>query len=123
MTTTTTRRQFDFERLDVYHVCMRFYDLARAIIRELPSGYAEERDQLKRAALSIILNLCEGVGEFSPGEKAKFYRIALRSATECAAVIKIFEHDFGQKAEFDEAVDHLLRIVAMLTGLSKRTDP
>ncbi|HUP87903.1 MAG TPA: four helix bundle protein, partial [Longimicrobiales bacterium] len=107
------RRQFDFERLDLYHVCLHFYDLARSIIRALPNGYAEERDQLKRAALSIFLNFCEGAGEFSPGEKARFYRMALRSGTECAAIIRILEHDLGQKSEFNEAIEDLLRIVAM----------
>jgi hypothetical protein len=31
---------FEFERLDVYHVSLEFYDLAREIIRELLKGYA-----------------------------------------------------------------------------------
>jgi four helix bundle protein len=33
------------------------------------------------------LNLAEGAGELNPSEKALFYRMALRSATECAAII------------------------------------
>ena len=33
------------------------------------------------------MNLAEGAGELSPSEKARFYRMALRSATECAAII------------------------------------
>ena len=110
------RTVFEFERLDVYHVSVEFYDLARKIIRELPKGYAEERDQLKRAALSIMLNTCEGAGEFSPAEKARFFRMALRSATESAALIKLFEHDLGER----EAVTLLLRLVAMLTALVTR---
>jgi len=34
-----------------------------------------------------VLNIAEGAGEFSPSEKARFYRMALRSGTECAAIV------------------------------------
>jgi four helix bundle protein len=35
------------------------------------------------------LNIAEGAGEFSPSEKARFYRMARRSATECAAILHV----------------------------------
>ena len=115
-----SRRQFEFERLDAYHVAVEFYYLARDIADELPKGYAEERDQLKRAALSILLNLCEGAGEFSSAEKARFYRMALRSVTECAALLKLFEHDMGSTQQITTGIELLLKLAAMLTGLANR---
>ncbi|HKJ92261.1 MAG TPA: four helix bundle protein, partial [Longimicrobiales bacterium] len=44
------------------------------------------KDHLRTAALSIGLYIAEGAGEFRPREKARFYRMALRSAHECRAV-------------------------------------
>jgi hypothetical protein len=48
----------DFERLDVYRVALEFQALASSI--QLPHGRRELRDQLDRAALSIVLNTAEG---------------------------------------------------------------
>ena len=78
---------FDHERLEVYQEAIRFLVTADTLAEQLPPGRAYLADQLHRAALSIVLNLAEGAGEFSPSEKARFYRMALRSATECAAII------------------------------------
>jgi len=60
---------------------------ADEIALKLPKGRAYLADQLHRAALSVVLNIGEGAGEFSKKEKARFYRMALRSGTECAAVL------------------------------------
>jgi len=46
-------------------------------------------DQLQRAATFIPLNIAEGAGEYSGAEKNRFYRIAKRSATDCAGILDI----------------------------------
>ena len=76
------------------HDQLQAYQLAREAVREiekvialLPRGCADAIDQLRRASLSVCLNLAEGCGEFAPAEKARFYRMAKRSAGECAAVL------------------------------------
>lgn len=110
--------RFDHEQLDVYAAAMDFVALAYEIIDALPAGQGELADQLRRASISIVLNIAEGAGEFSKAEKARFYRIARRSATECAAVIEI-----GRRLEFvgpdpaGSARELLLRVVSMLTNL------
>ena len=45
------------------------------------------RSQFLRAALSIKLNIAEGASEWRRLEKARFYRIARRSAGEHAAIL------------------------------------
>src|SRR6187402_2810918 len=75
---------FDHERLDVYQRALEFLDQCDTILEQLPSGRAHLKDQLDRAATSVVLNVAEGAGEFSPDEKRRFYRIARRSATERA---------------------------------------
>jgi four helix bundle protein len=110
------RMRFDHEQLDVYKVAMDFVALAHEVIRALPTGHGELADQLRRASISIVLNIAEGAGEYSKAEKARIYRIARRSATECAAVLEIgsrFEVVSMQHA--GSARDLLLRVVSMLT--------
>jgi four helix bundle protein len=77
----------DFERLDVYHLARQLVRECSALIRRLPGGRADMVDQLRRCCLSIPLNIAEGSGEFAAKEKARFYRMAKRSCTECAAIL------------------------------------
>jgi four helix bundle protein len=92
-------------------------------------GGGDLADQLRRASTSIVLNIAEGAGEYRPVEKARFYRMSLRSATECAAIVDIATHlSGGRLTRFDgdnafidvgrEMRKSLLRIVAMLTRMA-----
>lgn len=111
---------FDHEKLDVYQRAIEFVVLADGIVENLPRGRAYLADQLHRAATSIPLNIAEGAGEFAPNEKARFYRMAKRSATECAAILDVCRRiDAVTPATHNEARGLLLRIVSMLTKLSK----
>lgn len=111
---------FDHERLDVYQRALEFLDQCDSVIDELPSGRAHLKDQLDRAATSIVLNVAEGAGEFSPHEKRRFYRIARRSATESAAILHIMARRGHAPADSAQhARDLLGRIVSMLVRLTK----
>ncbi len=80
---------FDFERLPAYR---RAEDFVAWRYRQMGSVSRRDpymADQLHRAARSIALNIGEGGGEYSPPEKAHFYRMARRSATECVAIANI----------------------------------
>ena len=112
---------FDHEKLDAYHAAIAFLGLASRVASRMPKGHAYLKDQLGRAALSIVANIAEGAGEFMPAEKARFYRIAGRSATECAAIFDACRKlGVGEPAVLGEGRELLLRIVGMLTGLAKR---
>ena len=80
---------FDHERLDVYKAAIEWVALANEIVEDLPRGRAYLADQMQRAATSVPLNVAEGAGEFSAPEKGRFYRMARRSATECAAILDV----------------------------------
>lgn len=109
---------FDHEKLDVYRVAMEFIILGQNIIEQLPKGNAHLADQLHRASTSITLNIAEGAGEISKNEKIRFYRIARRSATECAGILDICDHlHLVQKLNFLTARELLIRIVSMLTKM------
>ncbi len=116
-------RAFDHEHLDVYRRALDFVVAANAIRQQLPQGRAALADQLDRAAASIVLNIAEGAGEFAAREKARFYRIARRSATECAAILDVgVRLTLAKAAEAEAAKATLREIVAMLVRLAKRME-
>jgi len=111
-------RQFDHEKLDVYQATMEFVTLANEMVQKLPRGRAYLAEQLQRAATSIVLNIAEGAGEFSDKDKSRFYRIARRSAAECAAILEVCQRVTEvDPARYQTGRNLLLRIVAMLTRM------
>jgi four helix bundle protein len=115
--------RFDHERLDVYRTSLGFVVASSRLIEALPSGYGYLADQLRRAALSVTLNIAEGAGEYAPAEKARFYRMAKRSATECAAILDVVkELAIADLTATEEGLDQLFKIVAMLVKLCKAHD-
>lgn len=113
---------FDHERLDVYGAAIDFVAVADDIVERLPRGRGYLADQLQRAATSVALNIAEGAGEFSPPEKARFYRMAKRSATESAAVLDVVRRlELGADSVLDRGRELLLRIVSMLTKMARNS--
>jgi four helix bundle protein len=52
--------EFGYEKLDVYRCAMQFMQRADTLIDKLPKGYCHLGDQLRRASLSISLNIAQG---------------------------------------------------------------
>ena len=112
--------QFDHERLEVYGVAVQFVALASRILQDMPRGKSYLADQFQRAAASIVLNIAEGAGEIYALDKARFYRFACRSATECAAILDVCKiNGISDSASLDLGRELLLRIVQMLVQLCK----
>jgi four helix bundle protein len=73
--------------------------------------------------VSIALNIAEGAGEFAPREKARFYRIARRSATESAAILDVATRlGLAAPSEVRTAKATLCEIVPMLVRLAKKME-
>src|SRR5829696_5799510 len=105
----------DHEKLTVYQVAIEFVILADEVIEHLPRGRAYLSDQLQRAALSIPLNIAEGAGEYAIDEKARFYRMAKRSATECAGVLDVCQRlRLVEESRYMKGRELLIGIVSML---------
>jgi four helix bundle protein len=113
---------FDHEKLDVYQVAVEFVAKANDIVVRLPRGRGYLGDQLQRAASSIVLNVAEGAGKFSPADKSVFYTRARASANECAAVLDVCRKlNLVSDVETHKAI--LERISQMLTKLIKSRRP
>ena len=111
---------FDHEKLDVYQAAIDLVVLINTVVENLPRGRAYLADQLQRAGASVPLNIAEGAGEFSPNEKSRFYRMAKRSATECAGIFDICRRlEIIEEKIYANSRELLMRIVAMLTKMAK----
>ena len=109
----------DAEKLDVYRIALEFQAIAGQLVPK--RGYAELRDQLERASISIVLNIAEGCGRRSPADKGRFYSMARGSATECAAIVDLLR----ARGLVDERLRNraralLVRVVQMLSQLVAR---
>jgi hypothetical protein len=66
------------------------------------------------------LNIAEGSADYHPKEKARFYRIARRSAHECCAVLDNFDVVLGIPIEkLDPYYHRLTIIISKLVHLDK----
>ena len=114
---------FDHEKLDVYQAAIDLVTLINSVVENLPRGRAYLADQLQRAGTSVPLNVAEGAGEFSSNEKIRFYRMARRSATECAGIFDICQRlNIIDEKNYSKSRELLMRIVAMLTKMAKTFD-
>jgi four helix bundle protein len=111
---------FDLYRLDVYTAGLDFVELAFRCVSKLPFEYGVVADQLRRAALSIVLNTAEGAGELSAAEKRRFYRMARRSGYECIPLLDLLRRaGHLNKHDVESAYPLLARLIAMLTKLTR----
>ena len=106
-------RVFHFQTLDVYKCAVKFLPLAYALAKHCDS---EMSSQLRRAALSINLNIAEGTGRFDKDER-RFFVTARGSAFECAAVLDAMQTIGIVDERIAEGQRLLVRVVGMLTKL------
>lgn len=102
-----------FRSLDVYKCAITFLPKAYAIAEH---GDRELASQLRRAALSISLNIAEGTGRFDQDQR-RFLITARGSALECAAVLDAVRALEIEVPALDEADALLVRVVSMLTKM------
>jgi len=109
-----------FQRLDVYRAAIEFLAHATCLQGNVPRGYATLADQLRRASLSVPLNIAEGAGRASEVDGARHYAIARGSAMECAAVLDTLRALAAvDEAGYERGILLLTRMVAMLTKMCR----
>ncbi len=114
---------FDFEKLDVYQKAKLFNSVVYNHIQTNKSIDSTTKNQLRRASLSIMLNIAEGSSRFSKVDRRNFYVIARGSAFECVAIFdfmkdqKIISEE-QQKDFYIKAEELSKMIFAMIKNLS-----
>ena len=108
------------EHLDSYQAAVQFVGLAARLAESFPRGYAGLSEQLRRASLSVPLNIAEGYGKRSVADRSKFYDIARGSAHECGAIVDAATAlGFADGSLLVEAKTLLVRIVSMLVRMRR----
>jgi four helix bundle protein len=122
------RTYFDYEKLDVYHLELRFITWVTTLLAKIKQRRTDARitdvvDQLDRASISALLNTAEGNGRRQRRTRARSFDHARGSTTECAACLDaLVAKGVCSGGEIDESKQLLLRIASMLTKLIERFD-
>ncbi|HPU29591.1 MAG TPA: four helix bundle protein [Syntrophorhabdaceae bacterium] len=111
----------NFRNLKVYK---RAIEYSTEIYKTTGSFPKEEvhglTSQIRRAAISIALNIAEGSGNSSEREFKRFLEISLRSAYELMACLEIaLKLKYLSETEFEKLAIEADEIAAMITGFSK----
>ena len=114
---------FDHEKLEVYQESLKFAAWCEQLLERLPKT-AAVHNQLDRARTSIVLNISEGNGKYTPADRCKYFDTARGSALESAGCLDlIFIKKWLTDTELNEAKDRLRHIVSMLIGLIRSNSP
>ena len=77
-------------------------------------------DQLKRASLSIVLNIAEASGKTTRADNARFFSIARGSAMECGGVLDACRVlGLANPRQVEDGEDLVVRIVSMLSKMCR----
>jgi len=111
---------FLFEKLEVYQRGVKLAESAFKLIDELPRGQSAVADQLKRAAISIPLNIAEGNGRWHRKERRNFFFIARGSVFECVPLLEFCRRQKWIGEEDHNSLKGELEVLAkMLSALIK----
>jgi four helix bundle protein len=123
-TQTHTRKNamFDFQKLVVYTKAKEFAKEMLSLI-DLASFDKVVNDQLKRASLSIILNIAEGSSRFSNKDRRHFLIISRGSVFECVAILEfLLDNNVIKKEDYKKYFSNLEEISKMLFALIRKLD-
>src|SRR3989344_1112851 len=111
---------YKFEKLTVWQEGLILSKLCYKILKVLPKTeqYALG-DQLRRAAISILLNIAEGSGSESDKEFVRFLYIARKSLFEIVALLKFIESEYPN-ISINESLQQCDLVGKLLSGLIRK---
>jgi four helix bundle protein len=83
---------FDFEKLTVYIKSKSFNIKVGKLLKTLPID-TTTRNQLRRASMSVLLNIAEGSGRNSKADKRHFFVMSRGSVFECVAIFDLMKEE------------------------------
>jgi len=113
---------FNFEKLTVWQKSLDFIELIYEISKKFPF---EERfglqSQLRRAAVSIALNIAEGSGRSTQKDFKRFIHDSIGSLRETITCLHIAKKlHYLKENQFNQAYQDGIEISKMLFGLAKK---
>lgn len=118
---STTRPRFPHQRLDAYRVALELYEGVESLAASFPAGFADLKDQLRRAAGATVRHIAEGANRVLPRDKAARFAIARGEVGECDASLEMARvSGLGSQERLDALRGRADRVAAMLQGLIRR---
>lgn len=77
----------DYRQLRVWQAAHQLACAIQLATQQLPRGYSEAAEQIRRAALSIPTNLAEGSSRRRDADYARYINIAIGSAAEVESLL------------------------------------
>jgi len=113
--------KLNHQRLDIYEISRQFGLECYRLTKKLP---AEEKfgmiTQIRRAALSVHLNIAEGASRKSETERKRYYEVARGSVIEMDASLDIAgDLDYLKIIQTDTLAKSMVNCFKMLTGMIK----
>ena len=113
--------EFYYRKLEVYK---RAKALSHAVCKLIKTFPVAERyglcDQLRRAAMSIPINIAQGFGRFSAKEKAHFIQIAFGSLNEVMCELELSQDEnYINEEQLKELESQIIPINRQLSALHK----
>jgi len=121
------------EKLNLYHMFLQLAHTKTPVFQEskkftlecyrITTGFPKDEkfaivQQMRRAALSVHLNIAEGCSRKSQSERRRFFEISRGSLIEMDAAIDIaYSLKYKTEEEFKQLGDHLVSTFKQLTGL------
>lgn len=111
-----------FRKLNVWDKAMDFIEEIYKLTNKFPSKELYGlTSQLRRAAISIALNIAEGSGSDSDAEFNRFLNISLRSSYEVMCGIEVARRlRYCTDSEVDRLLGKCDEVSAMISGLKKK---
>lgn len=96
-----------YKKLRVWQIADKYVKFIYKITTTFPNEELyNSKSQLRRAALSVVLNIIEGYARSSKNEFRQFLRISLGSLAESEYLLVFsFEQDYINKADYEEAMN------------------
>ena len=112
-------KKFNFEKFDLYQRSVKFADSIYNLTKKFPESEKYGlSSQLRRASLSVSLNLAEGFCNHYKKEKIHFYRIAKGSIHESIPGLTLsLMQEFINNEEYREMYNECFNLSRMISGL------
>ena len=112
----------DYEKLTVYQKSWAFFLDIQDRVLDNKLIEKSTKDQLRRASLSIVLNIAEGTSRFSKADRRNFYVVSRGSAYEVAAILDILRPEILAPTIILEYKSTLEEISKMLFAMIRQLE-